>query len=269
MGSNTSNVLVAFLTIVTLVALTGYQVTSETSAVRLLGRLGGALIEVDRWLPAHRDDLELLARDRPDQPLVLADLPMEVAIPASAALNAPAPVLEATITEAMGHKLYDEGYTAIQDEQGESHLGITEPLRWAIDGLDSSAHGFWRLAVVVTGLALLAISLAHFWTRQSPLPGLAVGSALATLGALIVWLAVQTLGASLNGAIDEEIARVATDGIWIGLRNSVAATAIALGGLYVHNTLFGTRREEDWGQWDDFDNDTYEPDAEVREAPPY
>jgi hypothetical protein len=265
--SNTSNVLVAFLTIVALVALTGYQVTGETSAVRLLGRLGGALIEVERWLPAHRDDLELLARDRPDQPLVLTDMPIEVAIPASAALNAPAPVLEATITEAMGHKLYEEGYSAIQDEQGESHLGITDPLRWAIDSLDSSAHGFWRLAVVVTGLALLAISIAHFWTRQSPLPGLAVGSALAALGALIVWLAVQALGSSVNGAIDEEIARVARDGAWLGLRNSVAATAIGLGGLYVYNTLFGTHHDEDWEQWDDFDYD--EAEAEFKEAPPY
>jgi hypothetical protein len=267
--SNTSNVLVAFLTIVTLVALTGYQVTGETSSVRLLGRLGGALIEIDRWLPAHRDDLELLARDRPDQPLVLTDMPIEVAIPASAALEAPAPVLEATIVEAMGHKLYDDGYSAIQDEQGESHLGITEPLRWAIDGLDSSAHSFWRLAVVVTGLALIAICLAHFWTRQSPLPGVAVGSAVAAIGALALWLVVSALGSSVSGAIDEEIAEVAKDGIWIGLRNSLAATGIGLGGLYVYSTLFGTRGDEDWEQWDDFDYDAYEPEHEAKEAPPY
>jgi hypothetical protein len=249
--SNTSNVLVAFLAIVTLVSLTGYQVTSETSAVRLLGRLGGALIEIDRWLPAHRDDIELLARDRPSQPLVLTDLPIEVSIPAPAALEASQPVLEATITDAMGRKLYEDGYGAIHDEQGKSHLAITEPLRWAIDGLDRSAHGFWRIAVVVAGLALLVVCLAHFWARQSPLPG----------------LAVSALGSSVSGGIDEEIAMVARDGVWLGLRNSFAATGIGLGALYVYNSFAGPRREEDWEEWDDFDYETPEPES--REAPPY
>jgi hypothetical protein len=265
--SNTSNVLVAFLAIVTLVSLTGYQVTSETSAVRLLGRLGGALIEIDRWLPAHRDDIELLARDRPSQPLVLTDLPIEVSIPAPAALEASQPVLEATITDAMGHKLYEEGYGAIHDEQGKSHLAITEPLRWAIDGLDRSAHGFWRIAVVVAGLALLVACLAHFWARQSPLPGLAIGSAIAAVLSLAVWLAVSALGSSVSGGIDEEIAMVARDGVWLGLRNSFAATGIGLGALYVYNSFAGPRREEDWEEWDDFDYETPEPES--REAPPY
>ena len=266
MQSKTSNVLVALLTIATLVSLTGYQVTSETSAVRLLGRLGAALIEIDRWLPAHRDDIELLARDRPNEPLALSGLPIEVAIPASAALDA-TPVIEATITEAMGRKLYEDGYGAIQDEQGATHLGLTEPLRWAIDSLDSSAHGMWRIAAAITALSLLAICLAHLWTRQSPLPGLAAGSAIAAVLALVTWLAVTALDSSVSGAIDEEIAKVARDGVWIGLRNSLAATAIGLGALYVYNSLVGPRHEGDWEEWDDFDYQAQEPES--REAPPY
>jgi len=262
---NTSNVLVAILTIVTLVALTGYQVTSETSAVRLLGRLGAALIELDRWLPAHRDDIELLARDRPNQPLVLAELPIDVAIPASAALDAPMPVLRATIVEAMGRRLYEHGAGAIQDEEGESHLGITEPLRWAVDALDESAHGFWQLLLIIAGLTLLAVLAGHAWMRQSPLPGLAVGSAIAALLALMAWLAVTAIGSSLHGAIDEEIARVARDGVWLGLRNSLAATAIGLGALYAAHTLMGRRPEESWDEWDEFEYEEQEP----RKAPPY
>ena len=267
--SNTSNILVAVLTIVTLVCLTGYQVTSETSSVRLLGRLGAATIELDRWLPAHRDDIELLARDRPSQPLVLTDLPIDVTIPAPAALEASTPVLKATIRDAMGRALYEGGYGAIRDDQGTNHLGLTEPLRWAIDGLDSSAHSFWLIGFVITGLALAVICLAHLWTRQSPMPGVAVGSAIAALLALVAWLAVSLIGATATGTIDVEIARVAKDGVWIGLRNGLAATGIGLGGLYVYSSFISPHRDDDWDNWDDF-GDEYEPsEGQPRQVPPY
>jgi hypothetical protein len=264
--SHTSNLLVAFLTIVTLITLTGFQVTSETSSVRLLGRLGSALVELDRWLPAHREDIKLLARDRPNQPLVLSELPVDVAIPAATALDAPLPVLKASITEAMGHRLYESGYHVIRDEQGESHLGFMEPLRWAVSGLDSGAHAFWRIALAVAGIALLVVCAGHFWARQSPLPGVAVGSAIATILALGVWLLLKFLGSSVDGALDREIASVAVDGIWIGLRNSLAATAIGLGALYAYNSFVGPRPRDDWDEWDDFDYEGYEP--EPRGAPP-
>jgi hypothetical protein len=267
-GSGSSSaILVAFLTFATLVGLTGYQVTHETSSVRLLGRLGAALIELDRWLPAHRDDIELAARDRPNQPLVLDGLPIDVAIPASAVLEAPEPVLRATIVEAMGRRLYEDGYSAIADEEGESHLGLTEPLRWAVDALNSSAHSFWRIVMITAGLTLAAVCVGHVWMRQSPLAGIAAGSAVAAIGALVVWLLVSALGSSVSGAIDEEIARVARDGIWLGLRNSLAALAIGVGGLYAVNTLFGRRGDEGWEDWEEYGFEPHDPES--REAPPY
>ena len=130
---------------------------------------------------------------------MLERLPIDVTIPAAAALDAPQPVLRATIVEAMGRRLYDDGYTAVQDEDGETHLGLTEPLRWAIDALNSSAHSFWRIVLVISGLTLAAVCLGHFWVRASPLPGIAIGSAVATLGALVLWLAVTALGSSASG----------------------------------------------------------------------
>lgn len=266
MHGNTSNILVAFLTIVTLVALTGFQVTSETSSVRLLGRLGAALVELDRWLPAHREDIKLMARDRPNQPLVLSELPVDVAVPTSIALDASLPVLKATITEAMGHRLYESGHEVIRDEQGDSHLGFMEPLRWAVSGLDSGAHSFWRIALAVSGIALLVTCAAHFWARQSPLPGVAVGSAIATLLALGAWLLLGFLGGSVDGALDREIASVAVDGVWIGLRNSLAATAIGLGGLYAYNSFVGPRQRNEWDEWDDYEYEGYE--SEPRGTPP-
>lgn len=268
MRTNTSNILVAFLTLVALFCLTGFQVTSETSSERLLGRLGSAMVELDRWLPAHRGDIELLARDRPDEPLVLTGLPIEVAIPASVALEAPEHVLKATIAEAMGERLYDGGYEVIQDEQGESHLGLTEPLRWAIDGLDSSAHGFWRIALLLTGLALVVTMAGVLWGKHSPFPGFTVGAGIAVVLSLAAWLLVTFLGSSVEGALDEELAQVTLDGIWIGLRNSFAATAIGLGALYVYASFVGPREPQpQWDEWDDYDYEDY--DNSPRQAPPY
>jgi hypothetical protein len=163
--------------------------------------------------------------------------------------------------------LYADGFEAIQDEQGESHLGITEPLRWAVESLDSSAHSFWRIALVITGLALVVVCAGHFWARQSPLPGFAVGSGVTALLALVAWVMVKFLGASVSGALDEELAQVALDGIWIGLRNGMAATAIGLGGFYVYHSFVGPRPHEDWDEWDDYDYEGYEPES--RNAPPY
>lgn len=261
----------AFLTILTLICLTGFQVTSETASVRFLGRLGAALIELDRWLPAHRDDIQLQARDRPSQPLTLTDLPLNVTIPPSAA-NASSSALEATIRDAMGQRLYKDGTGAIQDDQGQSHLSITEPIRWAIGTLDSGAHGFWSITLAITGLALLAVFAGHFWMRRSPLPGFAVGSAIAVVPALIAWLIVTLVGSSMSGALNEELARVARDGVWLGVRDSIAATAIGLGSLYAYNTLIGPGRNDEWEQWDELEleyeaYDSYE--SEGQEAPPY
>src|SRR6202008_3160436 len=56
---------ITLLTIVFLFSLTGFQVTSEPAATRLLGRIGASLIEIDRWFPAHQEELQLRAEDRP------------------------------------------------------------------------------------------------------------------------------------------------------------------------------------------------------------
>jgi hypothetical protein len=80
-------------------------------------------------------------------------------------------------------------------------------------------------------------------------------------------LAVTALGSTVSGAIDVEIAMVAKDSVWLGLRNSFAATGVGLGALFAYNSLAGPRREDEWEQWDEFDYEAYEPES--REAPPY
>ena len=62
---------------------------------------------------------------------------------------------------------------------------------------------------------------------------------------------------------------MAKDGVWIGLRNGLAATGIGLGGLYVYSSFISPHRDDDWDNWDDF-GDEYEPsEGQPRQAPPY
>ena len=262
-----AGLIAAILTVVTLFALAGYQVTSEESGARMLGRVGAALIELDRWLPAHKDDIELLSRDRPNAPLVLPDLPFEVAIPSTAASDANPETLRATITRAMGDQLYNEGSGAVRDEAGESHLDYTEPVRWTINMLGDGAHAFWTLVLIIAGLSLLALCAGMIWTRQSPLMAIAAGGAIAALLSLVAWLGMQALGSAMSGAIDKEIALVLRDGAWIGLRNGLAVVAMGLAAVFVFDNLF-PRPEANWDDWDEYEEGEEEFQAPMR-PPPY
>src|SRR6187402_1511573 len=96
------------LTMATIFSLAAYQVTTEGAATRLLSRLAASMFEVDRWLPAHQDDLELVARDRPDS-FVRVDLPIAVNLPARAVIDADTRQLRSRIVSEMGSILYRRG----------------------------------------------------------------------------------------------------------------------------------------------------------------
>jgi hypothetical protein len=263
-----AGLITAILTAVVLFCLAGYQVTTETAGVRFEGRIGAALIELDRWLPAHRDDIELLSRDRPEAPLVLPDLPIEVLIPSSAVLEAPDETLQATIQRAMGEKLYAEGSGAVQDEEGKSHLGFAEPVRWSINLLGDDMHSTWRSVLILTVVLLLAVCAGMLWTRQSPLPSIAIGGVVAAVLSLGVWLLAQVMNTVLDGSVDKEIALVLRDGAWIGLRNGLSVAIIGAAATYLLSQL--VRRRDRYDDWGDYDEPEYSYEApRGRQHPPY
>ncbi len=273
MRGSSAGLITALLTVVTLFALAGYQITGATAGVRFEGRLGSALVELDRWLPAHREDLSLLSRDRPTAPLTLPDIPIDVTIPADQIANASDQQLEATITHAMGEVLYHDGSGAVHDEQGKSHLSVTDPVRWAINLTGSGVHSFWRTVLFVTGLILLAVCVAQLYGRHSPLPGLAVGGAVAAIGALLIWIAAHFIHASLSSVVDKEIALILRDGAWLGLRNALALTAIALSALYLTG-VFARHEEQPHRSWYDdeepaYDYEAFDPHEPPQDAPHY
>ena len=266
MRTSPGSLIASILTVVVLFCLAGFQVTNETAGHRLLGRVGAALIELDRWLPAHHDDIELLSRDRPDAPLTLPDLPIDVTISPVTAVDATDESLRVAITRAMGEKLYSDGSDAVHDEEGKSHLGVAEPVRWTINLLGDSAHSFWRSALILTGLILLVLCAGLLWTRQSPVLAVAIGGGIAAGFSLLVWVIAEVLQSVIDGAMDKEIALVLRDGAWLGLRNGLAVLAIGLAVAYLLSTLLPHR--EDWDEFDARDYPEYDGPRRP-DAPPY
>lgn len=241
------------LTALTLFAFAGYQVTSEAAATKLLGRLAAALVELDRWVPTHREDIELVARDRPQEAVLVDDLPVDVLIPSQVALQAGDEELRNDLRAAMGRRLYDEGSAILQDEEGESHLPVTEPVRWTVWLLGSGMHAFWRVASIAGALVTLALGVRLWLTRQSPLLPLLAGSIGAAVAAFFVWLVAGTGGSLFDSSVDQENMLILRDGAWLGLRNALSLAVIALGLLYLWRTLIEPRRDRDRDYRQDYD----------------
>jgi len=228
MRGGAAGLLAALATAIALFALAGYQVTSATAAERLLGRLAAALVEIDRWLPAHREDIDLLARAVPEGTVDLDDLPVDVALPAAGVIDAEEAALRDRIVALMGEALYSDGKDAFRGEEGAASLGVDEPARWTATLLSAGAHRFWQAALPLTLLVLLALVASLLHGGRSPLLPLTIGAGVAAACSLAVWLLAEAGETALDSAIDREIVLILRDGAWIGLRNAAAVAAAGL-----------------------------------------
>lgn len=232
----------ALLTIAALLCLTGYQVTGETAGTRLLSRLAAALAELDRWLPAHHEDLALLARDRPQSHVPLHDFPIAVSLPASEVAGADLSQLRSRILDRLGEVLYRQGMGAFRDDAGHSpSLDIVEPVRWSVTLLQQDANRVWLAALPVATLLLVAAVAVVLSNGASPLPALAAGAGAAALVFAAGWGAAQLVGSVLASPVDREIMLIARDGAWIGLRNSLAVLLATGSFMLLRATLAGQR----------------------------
>jgi hypothetical protein len=237
-GSPFPTVLLAFLTVIALFALTGYQVTSETAATRLLSRLAAALIEVDRWLPPHLDDLNLLARDRPDGFVRVPDVPIAVTLPAGQVLSADEESVRSLLLDRMGDELYAEGNGAFVDAAGRARSpGIDEPVHWTVALLDRSMHGVWRVLLPAALVTLLAAVGGMLYLGRNVLPAMIAGGLGGAAGAFLPYLLAGLASRSFGSPVDQEIALIFRDGAWLGLRNCLSVSAVALGLLLLLRVL--------------------------------
>ncbi|MPZ48959.1 MAG: hypothetical protein GEU75_06560 [Dehalococcoidia bacterium] len=253
-------ILTVILTVLALFTLTGYQVTTETAASRLLGRLGASLIELDRWLPEHREDIELQARDRPEATVRPGDLPIELVLPSAAVLEAiDAQALDTLLLDTIGHTLYTRSTGAFRNDEGERQaLGIDEPVRWTVQALDEGRHSFWRAALPITLLVLLAPVAGVLLAGRSPLTPIAIGAGISAALCLAAWFLTQTLAGFFDAAVDKETMLILRDGAWIGLRNSLAVTVTAAALTFLLSTLLRPRaRRHVWEPTVTPDSDTF------------
>jgi hypothetical protein len=235
-----ASLLTTLLTIVALFALTGWQVTSETASTRLLGRLGASMVEIDRWLPAHIDDIKLVARDRDDGTVQVRDLPMNVTLPSVVVVDAEEPQLRTLITAEMGRQLYHDGNSAFRDNEGDkASLGINEPVRWTVTLLGRGMHGFWLAVMALTLLLTLAAAASMMTTGALPANSVAIGALIGGFLALGFWALLHVVEGMASSAADREIILILQDGAWIGVRDcggvAIAAGVLALLLSFTHS----------------------------------
>jgi hypothetical protein len=228
-----ASLLTTILTVAALFALTGWQVTSETASTRLLGRLGAALVEIDRWLPAHQEDIQLLARDRTDGAVLIRDLPIQVTLPAVVVVDADEAELRTMITEEMGRQLYEDGNSAFRDNEGdEASLAINEPVRWTVTLLGSGMHGFWLAAMVLTLLLALAAAASVMTTGEMPMNSIAIGAVIGIIACFGFWVLMQFADGFASSPADREIILILEDGAKLGMRScggvAIPAAVLAL-----------------------------------------
>jgi hypothetical protein len=226
--------LLGTITTVFVVCLALFQVTGPVAAPRLLGRLAAAAIELDRWLPAHRDDIEASARERPRVSIEVTGLPISVFVPSSAVLADDGSGLRPAITGAMGRALYSTGRTAFE---GNGSISITEPARWTMDLLRPPDYKVWKVAcLALLILAAITAALAAISTEGPPLPAvlkpIALGAALAAFSGALFWLLFRVAALLTGPSVDGEVLLIGRDVAGVALRDgfgvSLGAAAILM-----------------------------------------
>jgi hypothetical protein len=208
-----------------------------------------------------------VARDRPTETMLIDDLPIDVLLPSGdvLAVGENDRALSELLREAMGRRLYAEGRGVLQDDEGTAHLGVTDPVRWAVSMLDAGMHGLWRLALIGTSVLTVLFAGSFVLSKRSPLGPMAAGAGIAVVVSFFGWLLAGVGGSMFDSAVDKEIAEILGDGAWLGLRNSLAAGAVLLALLYLYRSLLAPRLQaaDDDYYWPEISDtqDVYDSDS--------
>ncbi len=219
--------LFAISVFISLCALTGAQATSATAGPRLLGRLASAMFELDRWAPAHREDLRAAAKDRVRGQVDVTGIPVPVSIPTAAVLSSSDDALPDAIAGAAGARLYQEGRSAFVDgEGGTGDISVTQPARWAIALLGHDNEALWRAALLASIVSSVVFATLVLFASPAGPANVFRLSAIAgfafLLPSLAAWFVGRLAATSLSSPVDAELARMAHDVAWMAVRDALA-----------------------------------------------
>ncbi len=219
-----------------LVALNLLQLTAPGPAHRALRRAVASLTEIDSLLAVHGAALRQQADVSPDEPLALADYPLDVPLSPEEAQR-PAAEVRDVLLERSAEQVYQEGSAAFREEgqSGDaSRLSVQGAVSMSLGFLTAGNHDALRWATLVLALVCGVLSgalllVTRGYGRLGALGGaVAVASLLFLLLAMAVRLVLGLADWGTDDYITVQLLDLAKEAAWLPMRNGLAFAALGL-----------------------------------------
>jgi hypothetical protein len=217
-------------------ALNLLQLTAPGPAHRALRRAVASLTEIDSLLAVHGAALRQQADVSPDEPLALADYPLDVPLSPEEAQR-PAAEVRDLLLDRSAEQVYQEGSAAFREE-GQSgdapRLSVQRAVRTGLGFLTAGNHDALRwttlaLALVCGVLSGALLLVTRSYGRLGALGGaVAVASLLFLLLAVAVRLVLSLAGWGTDDYITVQLLDLAKEAAWLPIRNGFAFSGLGL-----------------------------------------
>ena len=219
-----------------LVALNLLQLTAPGPAHRALRRAVASLTEIDSLLAVHGAALRQQADVSPDEPLALADYPLDVPLSPEEAQR-PAVEVRDLLLDRSAEQVYQEGSAAFREE-GQSgdapRLSVQRAVRTGLGFLTAGNHDALRwttlaLALVCGVLSGALLLVTRGYGRLGALGGaVAAASLFFLLLAVAVRLVLSLAGWGTDDYITVQLLDLTKEAAWLPIRNGIAFSGLGL-----------------------------------------
>jgi len=219
-----------------LVALNLLQLTAPGPAHRALRRAVASLTEIDSLLAVHGAALRQQADVSPDEPVALADYPLDVPLSPGEAQR-PAVEVRNLLLDRSAEQVYQEGSAAFREE-GQSgdapRLSVQRAVRTGLGFLTAGNHDALRwttlaLALVCGVLSGALLLVTRGYGRLGALGGaVAAASLFFLLLAVAVRLVLSLAGWGTDDYITVQLLDLAKEAAWLPIRNGIAFSGLGL-----------------------------------------
>jgi hypothetical protein len=228
-------VVLAVASFVMVLSISGWQATSEATALPLLRSAVASLTDIDAFIADNGDGLREAAAGQ-EGALEIRGYPLPIALEAAEVRDASDAELRQMLLDRSAALVYAEGLDVFDrtGEQAIDRFSMAGLLELAVGQLSHSTHRWTGLlagatAVAVAGLGALLAGMSAGWGRmRAPAAAIALGG----VGAAALGLAVWAIAGQVGGtdAFMVELRAIVQAAVSAGVRNGAIVTA---GGLLV------------------------------------